>query len=199
MGFISTPKTGRITELSTDVGNPNDTTTDSLHGKIGTDAEMLDRSLFDLLGGPSSTKTLQGLPQMATKATAALPQTADASLFTVSGGQIELLSIVGEVTTEIETQDNTTKLKFNPASAGADVDLCADLNITADAVGTLYSITGNPNDVLQDGLWVVSALAIPIVLGPGIIELECDASNTGNVGWQVVYRRIESGATLIAN
>lgn len=133
------------------------------------------------------------------RATATLPQTADSSLFTVANGQVELLALIGEVTTVIETQANATKLKFNPTGTGADVVLCADLDITADAVGTLYSLTGDPNDIMQDGLWVMfGGLAQPIVLGPGVIELECDASNTGNVGWQLLYRPLEPGATVVS-
>lgn len=131
-------------------------------------------------------------PVLVTKATAALPQSTDGTLFTVSGGQVELLALVGEVTTVIHSQATLCKLKFNPTGTGADVNLCADLDWNADAVGTLYSITGNPNDIMQDGLWVVTAgLSQPIILGPGVIELECDANSTGSVGWQLIYRRLE--------
>ncbi|MBI3936776.1 MAG: hypothetical protein HY323_07345 [Betaproteobacteria bacterium] len=39
------------------IGAANDTTTDSLHGKIGTDTEMADVSLYDMLGGPNGATT----------------------------------------------------------------------------------------------------------------------------------------------
>ncbi len=130
------------------------------------------------------------------KSTASLPQTADQSLFTIASGNILLESIVGEVTTVIQTQANASRLKFNPTGTGSDVNLCNTNNITADAVGTFYSITGTLTDPLQVGLWYVHSLAAPIVLGPGIIELECAASNTGSVEWHLMYRIIDTGATV---
>jgi len=42
---------GDLSAIAALIGAVNDTTTDTLHGKIGTDTEMGDRSLFDLLGG----------------------------------------------------------------------------------------------------------------------------------------------------
>src|SRR6185312_4831208 len=84
------------------------------------------------------------------RATASLPATTTASLFTISTGRILLTSIVGEVTTVIQTQADNTKLQFDPTDAGATQDLCAVLDITADAVGTMYSITGTPGTAMQD-------------------------------------------------
>lgn len=157
-------------------------------GNIG--AIAVDTGGFEIPVGDTEAGNL------VTKATAALPQTTDGTLFTVTGGQVEILSLVGEVTTVIQTQATVSKLKFNPTGTGADVNLCADLDLTADAVGTLYTITGNPNDIMQDGLWVVPGLAQSIVLGPGVIEMECDASSTGSIGWQLLYRPLEAGASV---
>ncbi len=136
------------------------------------------------------------LPLIVNKATAALPQSADGTLFTIASGNILLESIVGEVTTVIETKANASRLKFNPTGTGADVNLCATNDITADAVGTFYSITGVLADPMQDGLWYVHKMASPIVLGPGVIELECADSNTGSVEWHLMYRIIDTGATV---
>ena len=135
------------------------------------------------------------------RATAALPQTATSTLFTISTGQILLTSIFGEVTTVIQTQANNTKLTFDPTAAGASQDMCAVLDITADAVGTIYSITGTPATALQDALNFVPSnkmLAQPIVLKPGAILLDCAASNTGAVKWQCTYIPLENGATVAA-
>jgi hypothetical protein len=133
---------------------------------------------------------------LVTKATATTPQGADGTLFTVTGGQVEILQLVGEVTTAIESATNISKLKFNPTGTGADVNLCQDLEWNALAVGTLFSITGNPNDVMQSGLWITQGMSQPIILGPGVIELECDGSTSGSVGWQLLYRPLEAGASV---
>jgi hypothetical protein len=135
------------------------------------------------------------------RATDTLPQTADEALFTVAGGRVAITSIVGEVTTVIQTQANATKLKFNPDATGADSDLCGTLDITADAVGTLYSITGTPATAMQDSLLFLppnKGLAGPLVLSEGALEIDCAASNTGSVAWTVTYVPLDDGASVVA-
>ena len=131
------------------------------------------------------------------RAAAALPQTVAAAIFNIIGGRVAILSIIGEVTTVIQTQANATKLVHNPTDAGASQDLCATVDITADAVGTMYSITGTPATALQDALNFLSpnkTLPSPLILKAGTIELNCAGSNTGAVKWQVRYLPIDEGA-----
>lgn len=141
------------------------------------------------------------LGKLVSRATANLPQTTTANLFTITTGRILLMGIFGEVTTVIQTQANNTKLVFDPDAAGASQDLCANLDITADAVGTIYSITGTPATAMQDALNFVPSskmLAQPILLKPGAIALTCAASNTGQVKWDVFYIPVDDGATVAA-
>jgi len=131
------------------------------------------------------------------RATWVLAQTADLSIFTVTG-RVELISIIWEVTTVVETQANATLLKINP-TVGADVDLCAALDISADAVGSQYTITGTVADALINtvsgaGLFQASSL----IVTAWVIELECAASNTWSVKFQVQYRAIDAWARIIA-
>lgn len=135
------------------------------------------------------------------RATAALPQTAAGSLFTITGGKVLITSLVGEVTTVIQTQADNTKLTFDPTDAGATQDLCAVLDITADAVGTMYSLTGTPATAMQDALNFLPSskvLAQPLVLKPGAILLDCAASNTGSVKWDLCYIPLDNGASVVA-
>jgi len=132
-----------------------------------------------------------------TRATGALAQTGDLSLFTVTG-RVKLISIIGEVTTIIQTQANNTLLKINP-TVWADVDLCAALDISADAVWTNYNITWTLADAMvatTSGAWVYQAA--PLILTAWVIELECAASNTWSVKWIVQYEPIDAGARIIA-
>lgn len=133
------------------------------------------------------------------RATAALPQSTAAALFTVTG-RIKLLSIIGEVTTAIQNQANNTKLIANPSLGGAsDVDICAVLNIANDAVGTNYFITGTLATALQDNASGVGVFqAAPLIIPAGTIDLSCSASNTGSVKWQVKYIPIDPGAVVVA-
>ncbi|MFF7949134.1 hypothetical protein [Streptomyces griseorubiginosus] len=135
------------------------------------------------------------------RATAALPQTTAGALFTITGGKVLITSLVGEVTTVIQTQADNTKLTFDPTDAGATQDLCAVLDITADAVGTLYSITGTPATAMQDALNFLPSNKVPaqpIVLKPGSILLDCAASNTGSVKWDLTYIPLDNGASVAA-
>ena len=149
-------------------------------------------SLAEVLRYISEAQT----PVIVNKAAADVQTGADVTLFTVASGNIELLSIVGEVTVVIASSACVTRLKFNPTGTGADVDLCDALDINADAVGTFYSITGVLSDPLQDGLWYVHKMASPIILGPGIIEIETSANVTGSIEWHLSYRVIDTGATV---
>jgi hypothetical protein len=135
------------------------------------------------------------------RATANLPQTAAAAIFTIATGRVVITSIVGEVTTVIQTQTDNAQLTFDPTAAGATQDLCADLDITADAVGTIYSITGTPATAMQDSLNFLppnKGLANPLILKPGQILLDCSAGNTGQVKWSITYVPLDDGATVVA-
>jgi hypothetical protein len=141
------------------------------------------------------------VPRITERATAALPQTADGALFRITGGKIRVLGIYGEVTTVIQNQANNTKIKHNPSNSGSDVDLCAVLNIANDAVGQIYSITGTLATAMKSTTenLVVPAddIAAPgLVLGPGDIELDCAASNTGSVKWTLIWIPVDAGANV---
>jgi hypothetical protein len=143
------------------------------------------------------------VPRITERATAALPQTTDGALFRITGGKIRVLGIYGEVTTAIQNQANNTKLKLNPSGAGSDLDLCAALDIANDAVGTIYSITGTLATAMKStSLWAVAPaddIAAPgLVLGPGDIELDCAASNTGSVKWTLLWVPVDAGANVAA-
>jgi len=131
------------------------------------------------------------------RALATLPASVDQSLFTVTG-KVELLQIVGEVTTIVETKANNTLLKINP-TVGADVDICAALDITAAAAGSLFTITGTfANALINTVSGAVPGQALPVVLTAGILELECAATSTGAVKWTAVYKSIDPGAMMLA-
>ncbi len=132
------------------------------------------------------------------RVTAALPQTTQSALFTITGGRVLLTSIVGEVTTVIQTQANNTKLVANPTT-GTDVDICAVLNVAADEVGCLYGITGLFSDALvgaNAGATVIPRN--PVVLLVGTLDLNCAASNTGSVKWSLTYIALDNGASVAA-
>lgn len=137
---------------------------------------------------------------LVSKAAADLPAGTTGKLFTIAGGRVLVSLILGEVTTVIQTQANNTKLQFDPTDTGATQDLCAVLDISADAVGTMYHISGTPSDALRDNLNFARGglVAAPLVLKPGDILLNCAATNTGQAKWDLVYKPLDAGATVAA-
>lgn len=132
------------------------------------------------------------------RATAALPQSGPLPLFTIAGGRVVINAIIGQVTTIIEASANAAKLISNPTT-GTDVDLCATLDINAKEAGTLLGITGIFADAMVGpaaGGTVVCQRGV--VLPVGTIDLNCAASKTGNIKWDVYYTPLDSGATVAA-
>lgn len=136
------------------------------------------------------------LPKRVARTTATLPQTAQAAIFTVSG-EVLVTGIYGTVTTEIGAGANNLDIWSNP-TVGADVALCAVADIDADAVGTLYTITGTPANALvptTSGAQLAQASAVRVTAGT--IDLKTSASKAGSVKWVVTYIPLEAGATIV--
>ena len=71
------------------------------------------------------------------------------------------------------------------------------LSITADAVGELYTISGTVGDALRSDLLIGNGiLQDALVLSEGSIELDCAASNTGSVKWDLIYIPLDDGASV---
>ena len=153
----------------------------------------------DYMDGLAFRKNLLG--RKVDRATATLPQTTAAAIFTITTGRVVLTSIIGEVTVIVQTQANATKLVSNP-TVGTDVDLCATLDITAAEVGALLGITGTVGDALALAAAGGGATYIPrgpwLVLPVGTIDLNCAASNTGSIKWSCTYFPYDDGAAIVA-
>lgn len=142
--------------------------------------------------------------QILTRAAATTPQTGAEALFTITGGNIELLSIVGEVTTVLETNANNTKLTYNPTGAGTSSDICAVLDTTTAAVGIMFTIAGTFATALGKGAQNFisktaspATMAAPITMGPGTIDLDCAASRSGEIQWTIGYRKLEAASVVV--
>jgi hypothetical protein len=126
--------------------------------------------------------------------TAGLPATTATPIFNVIGGRILLLQILGEVTTIIQAQADNTKLVANP-TVGSDVDMCAVLDITGIEVGGKLGITGTPaNAMFKGNGGSIPAQTVPVIVNVGTIDLNCAATNTGSVKWDLFYVPLDDGA-----
>ncbi len=132
-------------------------------------------------------------PRRAERATANLPASTSGALFTITGGRIVVVQILGEVTTVIQSQATTFKLRHN-VTTGTDQDLCATLDINADEVGTLYGISGVFADAMLGSGQAVPSQLRQVILKPGTIDAVTVATSSGQVKWSLFYRPLDRAA-----
>lgn len=126
-----------------------------------------------------------------------VPQNGLSPLFTVSGGRVAVMGLVGEVTTIIGGTTPSAKLVANP-TVGADTDIVTAVAITADPVGNLYGIAtvGGALQVLESAAPLNQT---PVVLKPGTLDLHVSAADaTGAIKWSLWYVPLDDGATVTA-
>jgi len=116
------------------------------------------------------------------------------NLFTISEGSIKVASIVGYITEAFAAGANNVKLVYT-ATGGAAVDLCAVLNVASSAIRKCLTITGVKANALalsaDEGVsLVVDGTSAYIRLQPGVISMNCSATTTGQVTWEIDYEPI---------
>jgi hypothetical protein len=138
------------------------------------------------------------------RAAAVLPQNTTGSIYTVTG-RVLVKRLIGEVTVVLTGTATNLKASFDPTGADGSYDLCTNLVVTSDAVGTLYSITGTVATAMKESVAthaILPANNLPlegIVLTAGVITLTTDAANTtGKVKWDIDYIPLTSGASIVA-
>lgn len=129
------------------------------------------------------------------RAAANLPQSTHHALFTVSGGRVVVTSLVGEVTTGVQNQSNTTFLTaYNPDFPSTPVTVSTSIGMSDLADGMLISGADGAYYVVKPQL-AVQPLELP---SGGSIHLSCAASNTGQVKWLITYEPLDPGAAITA-
>ena len=102
------------------------------------------------------------------------------------------------MTTVIQTQADNTKLTSSPTT-GTAVDLCTVTDITALEVGGMLALPAAVGSALVKANGGACAAAVPnLVLPIGSIVLNCAASNTGSVKWDLLYTPLDNGASVAA-
>jgi hypothetical protein len=133
-----------------------------------------------------------------TRATAALPQGAAVTIFTVYGGAVIINDIIGYITTNIGAVPNATKLQLAAAT-----DLCATVELNNAQAGGMLRITGTPGDAMVLALAnsVKPIQAIPLIVEATTISLRCAGSDGGGgrCAWTIHYTPIQSGAFVLAS
>jgi len=120
-------------------------------------------------------------------------------LFTIAGGRVMVTGIIGEVTTIMETKTINFKLVADPTT-GTSTDICSNLDLSADEVGTLYTVAGNnAATAMQRGeSGSVPMQTTPFAVAIGAIEATVGATHTGSIKWTLFYVPIDDGAYVEA-
>ncbi len=135
------------------------------------------------------------------KAASSLAATTDVELFTVGGGKIALLGLVGECDGTMETAATTILIKC--VVGGTDTDLSiASTTLSALAVDTMLTLPAAVGGVLTistgEGAAILNAAPVYVVQ-PGTIEMTVGAAtNTQTVTWTLLYVPLEDGAYVEA-
>lgn len=163
-----------------------------------------------ILGGAYAANTLRTvtLGISVQRATAALPTAIQSpqNIFTVTGGRIVSVSLVGEVTTVIGGNAQTLKLSYLASAAGASaLDLCtASASIATAAVGTHFGVPASSGSAMVTDIATLSGIPAynydeaRMIFPAGAVTLTSSATNTGSVKWELIYIPLDDTVVVAA-
>lgn len=121
------------------------------------------------------------------------------ALFDVTG-MCMITLMIGEVTSVIAT---STSMSINTSTN--DQVISASTQITTDAAGTIYLVTGDPdlgfNSAVAPGVdaaFSKDGQIAPFFINDDQIEMNVNSAGTGLVDWTIYYLPLEDGATVAA-
>lgn len=149
----------------------------------------------------SSSLRLVDAGQLVSRATATLPATAAQNIFTISGGRIFLIALVGEVTTIIQAQSTTVKVTSTPTTGSA-IDMSSTgTDINALEVGGRISLANPPaaaTALVKTNAGYTNLQGVRVVVPIGNISYTTGATSTGSIKWDLIYVPLDTGATVVA-
>lgn len=134
------------------------------------------------------------------KAAATLPATTTQNIFTIAGGRVWVVALIGEITTIIQAQACTVKVTSVP-TVGSAVDVASALDVNAFEAGAILVVEGDGTALIgtSAGAGFAPALnALPFVLPTGTIRIQTSATNTGATKWDLFYFPIDDGANVVS-
>jgi hypothetical protein len=158
--------------------------------------------MSNIIQGPQLRTLAQGLTVV--KAAQTLPQSATATLYTVSGGAVLVTGLIGVVTTVLPASDPVLSLGTAPTVGTAQTSGIATTTVLTSAeAGTL--ITVGASSGLPAALVVMATaakagsavfLANPFVVSAGTITWTTGASKTGALKWYLTYIPLDDAAAV---
>lgn len=125
---------------------------------------------------------------------------ADEDIFSIDGGRILLLGLVGHVTGVIDAGSIDIELDFDPDNGEATIALCTTTLIDGDAVGTYYTLAAAVGSALTIGTQTIAlGPSVPWVLDEGDIVLDLTGTpSTDRIEWDLLYVPLDDGASVVA-
>lgn len=138
---------------------------------------------------------------LVSRATATLPATTSQNIFTISGGRILLVSLVGEVTTVIQAQATTVKVTSTPTTGSA-IDLSSTgADINALEVGGRIALANPPaaaTALVKTNAGYTNLPGVRTIVPIGTISYTTGATSTGSIKWDLIYVPLDAGAQVAA-
>ena len=132
------------------------------------------------------------------KTAATLPATTTQNIFTISGGRVWVVALVGEVTTICSATATNLKATSVPTT-GTAADIAANLAIANLEAGTILVVEGDATAIIGVSAGFGPALnALPFILPIGTLRIETSATNTGATKWDLFYFPFDDGATVVS-
>ena len=117
-------------------------------------------------------------------------------MFTVSSGRVCITALVGEVaTTAIGANASNLSVNSDP-TVGLTGVLGAAVAMASAAVGTTFSITGNPGAAMIKNTGVALTCTQPCIVPAGAITLTTSGDNTGQMKWTLWYWPVDPDASV---
>jgi hypothetical protein len=125
-----------------------------------------------------------------------------ADIFTVAGGPVMLVALIGECTEAVSANACAAKLVMDPTT-GADTDMCGTADINAMGIGSFFTIDGtkaNPAVIAVPGTALPLGIGtdIPMILPIGTVDLNLANSDptSGIATFYLAYLPLTPGATV---
>ena len=131
-----------------------------------------------------------------------LPQGTTKTIFTVTGGPIDVMKIFGICTTVVPAVANATKLQVVISVAGSPVttDICATVDITGMTVGSIFELVTSSSTtavISTVGFYPLASATLyyRFTMNAGSIQVNCAGSDggTGMIQWFMHYRPMSVG------
>lgn len=146
-------------------------------------------------------KTVDRLPSVSIRPAQVLPASATEVLFTITGGVVNMLSLIGVVEdVAMDATNVTPQLIFNP-TIGASINISTTtIDFVSDPLGTMYGLAGAiPSNWNADGTATEGMLVGPgYYLNTGTLDLLTAATNLGQVRWLCTWIPVDPSAVIRA-